>query len=53
MSVLCAFILCLCCSVCSYRSCDELILRPRSPTDCIHDQETKKAVKDQQRAIEQ
>jgi hypothetical protein len=35
MSVLCAFILWLCCSVCTYRSCDRLIPRPRSPTDCV------------------
>jgi hypothetical protein len=32
---LCAFILCLCCSVYRYRLCDRLIPRPRSPTDCV------------------
>jgi hypothetical protein len=32
---LCAFILCLCCSVCRYRPCDGLIPRPRSPADCV------------------
>jgi hypothetical protein len=42
MSVLCAFILCLCCSVCRYRFCDGLIPRPRSPTDYIWDQGTEK-----------
>jgi hypothetical protein len=30
-----AFILCLCCSVCRYRFCDELVPRPRSPTDYL------------------
>jgi hypothetical protein len=35
MSVLCAFILCLCCSVCRWRACDGLISRPRSPVACI------------------
>jgi hypothetical protein len=34
MSV-CAFILCFCCPVCKQRRCDELIPRPRSPTDCV------------------
>jgi hypothetical protein len=32
---LCAFILCLCCSVCRLRPCVGLIPRPRSPTDCV------------------
>jgi hypothetical protein len=32
---LCVFILCLCCYVCRYRPCDELIPRPSSPTDCV------------------
>jgi hypothetical protein len=32
---LCAFILCLCCSVCRQRPCDWLITRSRSPTDCV------------------
>jgi hypothetical protein len=34
---LCVFILCLCCSVCRHRPCDELIPRPRSPTNCVQD----------------
>jgi hypothetical protein len=34
MSV-CVFILCLCCRVCRYVPCDELIPRPRSPTVCV------------------
>jgi hypothetical protein len=31
----CVRLLCLCCSVCTYRLCDGLITRPRSPTDCV------------------
>jgi hypothetical protein len=42
ISVLCAFILCLCCSVCRQRPCDGLIPRPRRPTDYVQDQETEK-----------
>jgi hypothetical protein len=42
MSALCAFILCLCCSVCSYRPCNGLIPRPRSPAACVKDQDTEK-----------
>jgi hypothetical protein len=42
---LCAFILCLCCPVCRQPPCDGLIPRPRSPTDCVKDQKTEKAVK--------
>jgi hypothetical protein len=40
MSILCALILGLCCSVCRQRPCDWLIPHPRSPTDCAWDQET-------------
>jgi hypothetical protein len=29
------FILCFCCFVCRKRPCDELIPRPRRPTDCV------------------
>jgi hypothetical protein len=35
LSVFCAFILCLCCSVCRQRSCDGVIPCPRSPTDSV------------------
>jgi hypothetical protein len=35
MSLLCAFILCLCCPVFRHRPCDGLITRQRSPTDCV------------------
>jgi hypothetical protein len=31
----CLRLFCLCCSVCRWRPCDRLILRRRSPTDCI------------------
>jgi hypothetical protein len=34
---LCAFILCLRCSVCRYWPCDGLIPRPRSPTGYVYD----------------
>jgi hypothetical protein len=39
---LCAFILCLCCSVCSSWSGHWLIPRPRNPTDCEWIKEVKK-----------
>jgi hypothetical protein len=34
------------------RPCDGLITRPRSPTDSVKDQETEKAAKAQQKALE-
>jgi hypothetical protein len=34
------YILCLCCHVFRQRPCDELITRPRSPTDCLQHEET-------------
>jgi hypothetical protein len=46
MSVLCAFIPCLCCSACRSRS-------SRPWDGLIWDQETEKAAKAQQRAVEQ
>jgi hypothetical protein len=51
MSVSCAFTLSLCYSVCRWRPCKGLIPRPRSPTDCIWDQETEKSAKAHQRAV--
>jgi hypothetical protein len=50
MSVLRAFIMCLCC-VCRSRPCNGLIARPRSSTDCVQDQETEKVAKAQQRTV--
>jgi hypothetical protein len=42
MSV-CALILCLCCSVRRQQPCNGLIPRPRSPTDCVKNEETEKS----------
>jgi hypothetical protein len=39
-------------TVLRYRPCDGLIPRPRSPTDCVSDQETEKVAKAKQRAVE-
>jgi hypothetical protein len=49
---LCAFILCLRCSVCRYRPCEGLIPRPRGSTGCVKNEETEKSAKAQPRAVE-
>jgi hypothetical protein len=48
----CVRLLCLCCPVFSWRICDELIPRPKIPTDCVKDQETDNIAKAQQWVVE-
>jgi hypothetical protein len=48
----CVRLFCLCCSVYRYWPCEGLISRPRSPTDCVYDEETEKAAKAQQLVVE-
>jgi hypothetical protein len=46
------FILCLCCPVCAGSGLARADPCPRSPTDCVKDQETQKAVKANQKGVE-